>query len=70
MRPSHDLPKLIGPIEVSAWLNLSSRQVLRLARLEQIPHLKLPNGELLFEKSALAAWLDGIRAQNKEVASA
>jgi excisionase family DNA binding protein len=42
---------------VAEYLCLTTRRVVRLARDGGLPHVKLPDGELLFDPEELAAWL-------------
>jgi predicted site-specific integrase-resolvase len=45
--------ELLEPFEVGLLLRIESRRLLRLAKLGQIPHIVLPDGEIRFEKSEI-----------------
>jgi hypothetical protein len=60
------LPRLLTPADVGLWLSLPVRQVIRLARLGQLPCRLLPNGEILFETAALAEWLAALPQRGGE----
>jgi predicted site-specific integrase-resolvase len=45
--------ELLKPSEVSLLLRWQERRLLRLAKLGQIPHIVLPDGEIRFEKSEI-----------------
>ena len=50
------LPTLFDENSVAAWLGLSRQRVKRLVELDMIPFVRLPDGTLRFEKSALVEW--------------
>jgi hypothetical protein len=43
------LPRLLTPTQVGDWLCLSPLQVERMARRQDIPSVRLPNGDLMFD---------------------
>lgn len=45
--------ELLKPVEVSLLLRWQQRQLMRLVKLNQIPHVVLPNGEIRFEKAEI-----------------
>jgi hypothetical protein len=55
------LPSLLTAHDVADWLGQSAAWVLRRARRGQIPCLKLPSGEFLFDQRELIGWLDSLR---------
>jgi len=57
------LPRLLVVPEVAHWLSISSRRVEHLARDGKIPHIVLPDGELVFDADELARWLESLRGQ-------
>jgi hypothetical protein len=61
------LPVLLSSTDVGQWLNLSPGQVERMARRGQVPSIRLPNGDLLFDRVELLQWLDHLREQPREV---
>jgi excisionase family DNA binding protein len=50
-------PELLTPSTVAKWLNLPIRRVIRLAKRGDIPCIKLPGGDLAFDRRELAAWI-------------
>jgi hypothetical protein len=64
------LPLLLTPMDVGLWLSLSTRQVEKMARRGEIPSIKLPNGDLVFDRAELLMWLDQLRDQPQEVTRA
>lgn len=61
VRDINDLPEKMTKREVCAWLFLSERMVEDMAKLGQIPHVRLcrtPNGKgiLRFDRNELIAW--------------
>jgi hypothetical protein len=67
--PSTPPATLWTELQVGIWLSLSTRTVVRMAKAGQIPHIVLPNGELVFDPGDLAAWLEGLRQPAREEAS-
>jgi hypothetical protein len=61
------LPVLMDEFEVASWLGIRSRQVGRMVRLNEIPHLVLPTGEVRFDPAELAMWLDQVRERQPEI---
>jgi hypothetical protein len=57
----HTLPTLITPGDVAAWLSIPVRRVDRMARDGDIPAIRLPTGEYVFDPDALASWLEVLR---------
>ncbi len=55
------LPRLLTPQDVALWLTLPTERVVRLARRGLLPSLKLPGGEILFDREELAAWVETLR---------
>jgi hypothetical protein len=51
------LPRLLTPMDVSAWLSLPVRQVERMGRRGELPAVELPDGSLVFDAEDLAGWL-------------
>ena len=47
---------LLDRFDASRTLSLTVRQVSRLVREEQIPHIVFPNGEVRFDEDDLRAW--------------
>jgi hypothetical protein len=52
------LPRLLSPADVADWLNLSVRQVERMAREGQLPGIPLPDGSTVFDQQDLVGWLE------------
>ena len=52
------MSKLITDSEAAEILCLTVRQVARLARRDDLPHVNLPNGELRFDADDLRAWIE------------
>jgi excisionase family DNA binding protein len=61
------LPDLLTPAAVADWLGLPVQRVERLGRQGTIPAITLPGGELIFARADLAAWLERLRAEGREV---
>jgi hypothetical protein len=61
------LPRLLTLMDVALWLDLSVRQVRQMARRGEIPARTLPNGELVFEESALRNWLETLQTPTQEM---
>jgi excisionase family DNA binding protein len=59
------LPRLLTVSDVSDWLSLPSRQVLRLVRQGQIPCIVLPGDEVVFDRDELIKWFESLREQRK-----
>jgi hypothetical protein len=55
------LPHLLTGGQVARWLLVSTRCVAQMARAGELPSVLLPNGDVMFEPSALLAWLEGRR---------
>jgi excisionase family DNA binding protein len=52
------LPRLLTIQDVALWLACPTRQVVRWAKAGELPFITLPDGELMFEQSELAAWIE------------
>jgi hypothetical protein len=52
------LPRLLTAQDVGLWLVCPTRQVIRWAKAGQLPSITLPDGELMFDQSELAAWIE------------
>jgi hypothetical protein len=61
------LPLMLTAMDVGLWLSLPTRQVERMARHGEIPCIRLPTGEILFDRAELLMWLDSLRDQPTEV---
>jgi hypothetical protein len=59
-------PELLTPHDVASWLHTTSKFVLGLVRRGEIPHLLLPNGDILFERADLADWVRSFRAGKRQ----
>jgi excisionase family DNA binding protein len=55
------LPEMLTPGEVASWLHTRTNFVLRLVRRGEIPHVKLPNGDVLFDRAELTDWVKTYR---------
>ena len=55
------LPRLWTPQDVALWLTVPTDRVVRLARKGLIPHVLMPDGELLFDPAELATWIESHR---------
>jgi hypothetical protein len=55
------LPTLLTPVEVGIWLSWPTARVVRAARRGEIPHILLPNGDVMFEKTDLSRWAATLR---------
>jgi hypothetical protein len=55
------MSKLITDTEAAEILCLTARQVSRLARRDDLPHVNLPNGELRFDPEDLRAWIESLK---------
>jgi len=60
------LPDMLTAGDVASWLHTTSNFVLRLVRRGEIPHLTLPNGDVLFDRAELADWVKSFRATRKQ----
>jgi hypothetical protein len=56
-----DLPEMLTPGDVASWLHTRTNFVLGLVRHGQIPHMKLPNGDVIFDRAELAEWVKAFR---------
>jgi hypothetical protein len=61
---------MLTAMDVALWLSLPTGQVERLARRGQIPSVKLPTGDILFDRAELLMWIDHLRDQPQEVSLA
>jgi excisionase family DNA binding protein len=59
------LPTLVTPGDVAAWLALPARRVERMARAGDIPAIRLPSGEYVFDADELTAWLEALRERGR-----
>jgi excisionase family DNA binding protein len=59
-------PALWTAHEVAAYLCLTARRVLRLARDGAMPCMRLPGGEVMFDPEELAEWLSRCRTPVSE----
>ena len=50
--------RLLAPVEAAALACLSTRQLLRLARRDQVPHVVLPGDEIRFDVNDLREWIE------------
>lgn len=50
--------RLMTPSEVGDLLKLATSRVSRLAKQGRIPCIRLPDGELLFDRADIAKWLE------------
>jgi hypothetical protein len=50
-------PELLTPGDVASWLHTTSNFVLRQVKQGTIPHIVLPNGDILFERDDLIEWV-------------
>jgi hypothetical protein len=55
------LPRLLLPSEVAALLGLTTRQIVRLARTGDLPHLVLPDDSIVIDAADLTRWLNSRR---------
>jgi excisionase family DNA binding protein len=62
------LPEVLTPDDVALWLGLPLGRVLKLARANQVPHVRLPDGSVLFDRTDLRQWLETLRGQQKGAA--
>jgi predicted site-specific integrase-resolvase len=53
--------RLLTPQDVSLLLTIPTRRVIRLVRRGLIPHIVMPDGELLFDSSDLESWIESRR---------
>ena len=51
------MERLLTPKELDEWLQIPRGRSVRLARDHQIPAVFLPHGDVRFDRSAVAAWL-------------
>jgi len=61
-----ELPYLLSAYEVAAWLLLTERRILRMAKAGELPCVQLPDGNVMFEKPALLEWLALQRRPRRE----
>jgi hypothetical protein len=57
------LPRLLTADEVAAWLLLTTRAVVKMAKARSIPAVELPDGSFLFEPAALVDWIEARRTK-------
>lgn len=57
---------LIDEIEAARLLGLTTRQVMRLVRRDELPHVELPNGEVRFTEGDLSAWVESRKRPARE----
>jgi excisionase family DNA binding protein len=62
---SDPLPTLVTPGDVAAWLAIPVRRVERMARDGEIPAIRLPTGEYVFDADDLTAWLNSLRERGR-----
>jgi len=55
------MQSLISQHGAARGLMLTDAQVSRLVRLNQIPYVQLPNGEIRFDPAALSVWIRGLQ---------
>ena len=60
-----DLPQLLDPSEVAAWLGVPVRRLERLVQAKEIPAIWVC-GQLRFDAAQLRAWLNG-RVGRREI---
>jgi hypothetical protein len=63
---SPPLPALLNAAQVGQWLDLSERQILRLARRGDIPSIQLPNDDIVFDQVELLMWLDHLKDEPQQ----
>ena len=61
------LPNLLDADAVGEWLSMHPRRVVRMAKRGEIPAIRLPDGDFLFDPAELLMWLDHLRDQPREV---
>ncbi len=59
------MTRLLTETDVADVLGLTSRQVLRLARLGQLPFVRLPGNAVRFEPADLAVWIAARRVSQQ-----
>lgn len=52
---------ILTPDEAAELLKLSTRQTLRLVSRNEVPHFRLPNGEIRFDSDDLRQWLHTLK---------
>jgi hypothetical protein len=60
-----DVPRLLTVHDVANLLHMLPRRVIRLAREGKISHVVMPDGDLVFDESDLAAWINEQRVPAK-----
>jgi excisionase family DNA binding protein len=55
------LPHILTPQEVAAWLGTTTRAVVKMAGAGDVPHVRLPGGDIVFVAHDLAAWIESRR---------
>lgn len=63
------MAQLLTPIEASWLLSLPTRQVVKLAKAGEIPHVLLPGNELRFRERDLSTWIDRHKQPAGEVST-
>jgi hypothetical protein len=51
------LPRLMTPHEIGQLLSWPPARAVRMARAGQIPHVLLPDGDILFDEADIAQWI-------------
>ena len=57
------MPLLIHEVDAADLLGLSPRQLMKMVRNKQIPFVKLPNKEILFDPIDLELWVQALKAR-------
>jgi hypothetical protein len=52
------LPQLLDADAVAHWLQIPRRRVLKMVEAAQIPYVRLPSGDVVFNAADLSAWIE------------
>jgi excisionase family DNA binding protein len=58
---THNLPALLTPQQVAEWLAWPTGRVVKMARKGEIPCVKLPGDEVMFDRAELLRWLESLQ---------
>lgn len=57
-------PALISSFSAAEILDAPHSYIVRMARRKVVPHYRLPDGEIRFDRDELYAWIRGQRVDN------
>ncbi len=60
------LRSLLTPGEAAGLLHVPPARLTRWSRDFEIPHIRMPNGEILFDEDDLLAWIEDLKQFKKD----